>query len=1393
MKISEHKKKMYKRIISMMLVFVLVLGYYPAEFIQEKVKEDTGIIRTVHAATDPNVLAGYIATYGASNSWSFTSGDGRLAQYSKCFEDADFAQNHKGDTIILATTGTGAFVFDSDYEPIGTEDYPFEGKLIFTTSAGSFSISAYTPVFNYVSDAVSFRDTNGTNIPIVINRVGDVGDEISPLFAMHVKGSGLSGPASWLITLDSSSAHSYSGVIYEMYNAAKINLTFTDNSSHTPILDPNGNIISGSIIDNEESRKHYGILCGRLAGSSELTATYTCTDTTNAVTFIGTETAYCGGLIGEINNSTFELLSGSSTAKVDFQSAKDQVGFVCGHSEGGTITLPTAYDFEGTVDGKDYAGGMAGYCKNTVVNYVSTTDKITLSNCNVKNGTTTGGVFGYYECDTYANDILIDRSYELKNCKVEGTKLNGGVVGEYKPNYSHAVTIDLDKFTLGSTIELKTGKTAGGLFGKYTAPGNVTITDSKTDNTHFAPPTSSVAYGGIIGEYVNQNYANTLTLSGFTVNNLNATSDGNVGGVIRQLTGSTYVNVSGVSVTNASVSSATLFGGIVSTLDSGNTGSFIDVADNFTLTLSSGTYKGGAIAGSFKKGIVRFAGTTDISGAQAANGYAQLIYENDETLVYAKGSGSDSNWTLKRNASTTASDLGQWGEVVRLFKVGDVYKNAEDAGIVSVANNKVTVASVTADPAINDEVSFAKVALNMQLNDGSDHGALCFASGGANKTSLLSSIITVNGEIDLSGTGLLGFMRDGGNGKYLDTSNTFKNIEFFTGSIVGSNNAEIKMATGELYGTYEGTSSGTGGKIYLANNYGHDSQGLFAFAKAASITDIKISGTIDVERNAGSDYLYVGALFGAITNGADLSEVDITTTISTTRTGDIRFYIGGVAGVYDGKETPETGSYDLTIEDSSTIKPTINLYGAIGCESGFDKKSTYVGGVLGLLKGLSSTKYGVAISSSGVSPSIIIDDAVVDTDLSYLGGMIGRVAKNTTNARTISLNSVTMTNARVDTKAKHAGGLLGAMWETTDVTIDGLAISGSNVYHKYSNTGSNKSGLVFMGTGKWDIKSLSISNTTFSSTDTASTSFGLIVNQAYSGDDGLYINLKNSGYTLSGVTVPTASKDANYYVDEIAADTCSGDILAGGNGTGIVNINMNTASGTLTKIVDEDTPATGTGTYQNRLHSQLGNLISNQNSRYYYNLDAMLAKGTKGSAAPGGEQFLLWSVYKYAAPNINGYFKSDDNMITGTAIDLSGLSYYPIAGGSVTLPDNASVTFGFKDIHDLEAAVTQPDNWSRYPDDTGAPKSDNARNQHYLMQTGLFTTVTSLTADTLTLTGDFGYVEGVASGALINGSTSGSVSLTGLTLNKLTPSNSNSYLLMNYINGTGDALPSLTV
>ena len=419
-----------------------------------------------------------------------------------------------------------------------------------------------------------------------------------------------------------------------------------------------------------------------------------------------------------------------------------------------------------------------------------------------------------------------------------------------------------------------------------------------------------------------------------------------------------------------------------------------------------------------------------------------------------------------------------------------------------------------------------------------------------------------------------------------------------------------------------------------------------------------------------------------------------------------------------------------------------------------------------------------------MSPKITLGNNVANVNDQYCGGMIGRVRENTKNERSIEISNVTMTNAEIQFRSKYSGGLLGTMWDRTQVTINGLTVTGSKVENKYSSDNNKLSGLVFRATGKWDVNSLSVSNTQFSTDGSKPESFGLIVNEGYRDNDGLYLNLKNSGYTLTNVTVPTSS-NTNYFVDEIVADTKnnskdSGDILVSGNGVGIININMNTAGGTNTKVSD-------TGTYQNRITSLLNdNLIANQNSRYYYNLDVMSADD---HTKTGGENFLLWSVNQYAAGNIKKYFSGSKDV---TDINLSGLSYYPISISDVNLPNNAVITLDYSGINAKED-TTSPDGWDRDPLHNGKPKTTEARNQHYLMQTGLFHNVGSFTANALTIQGDFGYVDGDASGALINGQITGTLTLAGLTLNGLAPSNADSALIVNHVNGEGTNISKITL
>lgn len=1365
------KKKMIKRIIS----FVSVLALMPSCISIHDIADNIDFSRFI-------ISADAEATYDKSKFTDMsTAMDLKMfAEYSRCYSnDPDFAKDHKGDTIILNPAGHWKLESsgDDEYIPLGTSNNPFSGTIRVNAinENQSFLLLMDSPLFDVVTDSVNIYSGISANpVPLEFIRISD---SENPLMANEVRDDGTDASATWNVILSDQAIpetingqniiyknnYKYGGVIGKMSEHAALTLEYTDNST-------------SDLVKVKRSTAQ-GTLCGEMAFGASLTATYVNNGSIKSVGESTNNDSATGGLVGSMDGAVLNIDSISGINFSTSNTGSKGNGLIAGSVKTtSVINLPNDITLNGNATGSNnYVGGLVGILEQSdiVITGESEEKNITLNQVTITGKSKTGGAIGYYAPSDAANNTLNNITYNLENCTISGSN-PGGIVGEY--NSVGDENIDLSNFKFTNTQF--TGGSAGGVFGIYNGNGNTTITGE------FSAPESSVEYGGVIGKYSSSNLSNSLLLQQLTVKDVNQTSDNKrLGGVILDVPYASYIKIDGVTVNvkggAEKCNTSNPFGGIVSTVGaSTNSGSFLDIAGDFTLTTSD-AYNGGAIAGSFKNGVLRLAGTTDISSAETANGYGQLIYDNNNALVYAKGSGNDDNWKFIRNASSAASDLGQWGEVVRLFGGRD----AEAAGIVTVNEADHTVTVANTDASITDTASFAKVALNMQLNDGENHGALCFEDIiNSKKQILLERTINVENKIDLTGTGLLGLMRDGGNGKYLNTKEYkfYGSPDFFTGSIKGANSAEIILAVGEPYGvnsegaTLDETAVGSG-CIYLSHNWGHDAQGLISFGKGVKLSELTISGKMHVSRVDGSNHLYMAPAIGVMTNGATLTNVNIKTEVTADKVNDSKFYVGGVSGVFDGNEIAEEFALSIT---EGQINPSISLTGTVASDHDFEKNNIYAGGVLGLLKGADNTKYSVTISGTEISPKITLGSDVDNATDSFIGGMIGYVRKNATNERVITIKNVTMNEATVEQMSQYSGGLLGAFWDRTQVTINRLTITDSKVENKRTSDGNYLSGLVYRATGKWDINELNISNTDFTATNNAHINFGLIVNEAYNKDtDGLYLNLKNSGYSLIKISIPD-STNASYYADEIAAKTADSEakVVSGGNGVGIININMNEGSDTNTKITD-------TGTYQNKVLT--GKLIANQNSRYYYNLDVIKAK----EAPTDGENFLMWSIYNhYAANNIKGYgVITDSSISTLKDVDLRGLSYYPVDIASVTLPA-ATFTFGFNDIKTLESGDGNTDNWARYPDATGNMTETietTRRNQHYLMQNGLFQNVTGTlqTRDKVTFAGDFGGVGNA--GVLIGGTLTGTVNLqNGVTLNGVKPSTADSPMLVNYINGT---------
>ncbi len=420
------------------------------------------------------------------------------------------------------------------------------------------------------------------------------------------------------------------------------------------------------------------------------------------------------------------------------------------------------------------------------------------------------------------------------------------------------------------------------------------------------------------------------------------------------------------------------------------------------------------------------------------------------------------------------------------------------------------------------------------------------------------------------------------------------------------------------------------------------------------------------------------------------------------------------------------------------------------------------------------------------------------------GGLIGYITSaESYGSRVVNINNLEYDDCTIGNAATtKGGGFLGYAWLDTTANINGLTVTNGTISNASTNNTvitPNVGVMCYEATGKWKVDSLTI--TKMSMTDGAGTSLGMLVNKAYNESKGLYLDVLNTGYTLTkksgntGITLPVT---LGFY-DEIAAYSAD-NVLKGTytenstvHGAGVISINMNAdRNGSKTKLTDKTesngtVTENGTGTYQNKLDSTSSSALENrvkypnQNARYYYNLDDMQSTNT-------AENVVLWSVNQYAASNISGNFTSTDSPFSfesATNIDLSGYSFYPVYFTSGITLQNVNLTFDYVGIRDAaENVFVSPvvtDGFSRDPGNNGS--GETARNQHFLMHSGLFINQaegTTLTLNNVTLGGNFLEV-GDYKGVLVSGISNGSLTVNSLTLDGIKPNVNTGYLLVNQI------------
>lgn len=746
---------------------------------------------------------------------------------------------------------------------------------------------------------------------------------------------------------------------------------------------------------------------------------------------------------------------------------------------------------------------------------------------------------------------------------------------------------------------------------------------------------------------------------------------------------------------------------------------FIDVGGKVTVTANdvSANQSVGGIVGKFNKnGVVRLGGETDLSGFYPKdpnkNG-CQIVGNRGIALIY-----SLSGWSFTRTSSKVIDDM-DWGGVLRLNN-SDLLESAD--GVLSFDGSGHTV-TINGFPnnniTISNRADFARAALIMQ------HDSNVFVKySGASRADMLAANISLSADVDISDTGLTGFMRDNGE----DT---------FTGTLTG-NSHKLTMTVGT-----------ENDKIVF-----HTHNGLFAKTSGAKISDLTIVSNFNIvgDNVSGGDACYIGSV-SAYNSGA-LTIDKVTADVTASPSGAYTNFVGGLVG-YVAEATSEVSFTNSAVTANLTYN---NSTTKVDC--------TCLGGVIGMV-GAVTSKPTTGIKFDNVTVGGNITDNHTGSN-SRVGGLIAEVGAKDNSASVVP-NKISITNVNINALTinssgkSNSGGFLGHNWYRVEIDLNSLNVNNSRLT---VNNGTELGGLVLSTTGYWSIKDVSFDGVTVKATKCinfgmlASTLFGRDydsygfdyfkgenVNNYRSSRDATYFELtKPNGYKISQDTKINISPSYSYF-DEIARCSIYASNSPVCNRQAIISIPaVNDKNERLLYMDGEHC-----NTYQNQTKNNGATWKDNPCARYYYNLDVY----KNGKASTGGAKATVWSARVFAASNIKKYIcDKDPGFPKDETIDLRRYSYYPVDTNNLTISSSSTIIFDNKGFNMSEKVLNN--NHPRHTngnDSVNPSKNDDSRTQHYMMQCGLFRNENGAVtiSGKLTFKGNIGKVNG-GSGALVCGS-----------------------------------------
>lgn len=1008
-------------------------------------------------------------------------------------------------------------------------------------------------------------------------------------------------------------------------------------------------------------------------------------------------------------------------------SGGDNAGLACGTMDENASLAVSLSNSSLDISGKSNAGTFVGKMSAGATLNIDKCSTLTDVNISANNA---GGLVGSAE----NAEINVGEGVTLTMTgSVTGSVTVGGLFGSYTYSKANEKTFDISKFSgMKMALACSSGDTAdsaavGSVFGLLTNSADIakiSITGTANDiiTSNFDGTVRAGFYGGIVGRYSANALSSELALSDIIVNvtgSCNALDFGSLIGKIGD-NSKAYVSVKNTTISiKNSTSSQNNYGGLVGYADQ----AFIDVGGKVTVTAAdvSANQSVGGIVGKFNKnGVVRLGGETNLSGFYPKdpnkNG-CQIVGNRGNALIY-----SLSGWSFTRTSSKVIDDM-DWGGVLRLND-SDLLESAN--GVLSFDGSGHTV-TINGFPnkniTISNRADFARAALIMQ-HDSNDF----VKYSGASRADMLAANISLSADVDISDTGLTGFMRDNGEDK-------------FTGTLNG-NSHTITMSVGK------------DAKIVF-----HTHNGLFAKTSGAKISNLMLVSNFNIvgDNVSGGDACYIGSI-SAYNSGA-LTIDSVTANVTASPSGAYTNFVGGLVG-YVADATSEVSFTNSAVTENLTYD---NSTTKVDC--------TCLGGVIGMV-GAVTSKPTTGINFDNVTVGGNITDKHTGPKSgsanARVGGLIAEIGSDISSSPNIvKIQSVSVNTLNIKTSTKisgsTSGGFIGHNWYNVEVTLDKIIVSNSTLTSDSNEIG----GLVLSTTGYWSIKKVSFDSVTVTANNCKN--FGMLASTllgrnydpyTFNYFDGsgsyyskcafnaTYFELTDpNGYEISQDTKINISKKYLFF-DEIARCSIYASNSPVCNRQAIISIPAVTADGERLLYMD----GKNCNTYQHQTTNNGAVWKNNSWARYYYNLDVYRTNYVNET---GGAKATVWSARVFAASNIKKYIcDKDPSFPKDETIDLRRYSYYPVDTNNLTISSSSTIIFDNKGFNMSEKVSNN--NHPRHTngnDSVNPSKNDDSRTQHYMMQCGLFRNENGAVtiSGKLTFKGNIGKVNG-GSGALVCGS-----------------------------------------